>query len=253
MADDLKRWSEDATDAPSEMRELLQTAKSDLPSRAQLTGLEGKLSGLLDGPPAPPDAAPPEGVPAGPGASRAPALAKLGVLVTVGGLVAAGAWWSARETPEPAPTLTPPHETEEKVREDASSAPKAEAQEPGAAAAPSAKPSGAPVPPAPPRAASSPSPSHAKPTAQAPKPSEASLLDQARQALKSNPARALDLTRQHKHLYPDGTLSQEREVIAIEALSRLDEKQSAQRKAKEFSEKYPESAHQKKVDTTLKE
>jgi hypothetical protein len=42
-------------------------------------------------------------------------------------------------------------------------------------------------------------------------------------------------------------------VIAIEALSRLNDKSKAEKKAHEFSEKYPESAHQKKVDTSLKE
>src|SRR5690606_877739 len=68
-----------------------------------------------------------------------------------------------------------------------------------------------------------------------------------------DPKRALALTREHKRLYPNGKLSQEREVIAIEALSRLDQKNRAQQKATEFSEKYPESAHPKKVDTTLKE
>ena len=42
-------------------------------------------------------------------------------------------------------------------------------------------------------------------------------------------------------------------MIAIEALSRLDKKNNAQEQTEQFNEKYPESAHQKKVDTSLKE
>jgi outer membrane protein assembly factor BamD (BamD/ComL family) len=83
------------------------------------------------------------------------------------------------------------------------------------------------------------------------KPSEASLLSQAQRALKSSPERALALTKRHKQLYPNGALAQEREVIAIEALARLDKKGTAAQKASEFGDKYPDSAHQKKVDSAL--
>jgi hypothetical protein len=95
-------------------------------------------------------------------------------------------------------------------------------------------------------------PSHAREkSASSSKPSEAQLLQQAQGALKTNPQRALALTREHRRLYPKGALTQEREVIAIEALSRLGEDEQAKRRAGRFESTYPESAHQKKVRTTV--
>jgi len=235
MARDLDRWSGDAG-APGELGELLSSARGDVPSAHELSGLEAKLGALLDAPPPaaqPPADAAPRPVAPSPGM---PGLAKLAVLVAVGGLVGTGVYLGAREpatapVPAPSPVSAP--------------APKAAplAQKP-VAAAPAAPASEAPIDEA------------AAPKARAQvtaKPSEASLLNQAQQALKTNPRRALQLTRLHKQLYPQGSLSQEREVIAIEALSRLDKKSSAHERAEAFSEKYPESAHQKKVDTSLKE
>jgi hypothetical protein len=89
--------------------------------------------------------------------------------------------------------------------------------------------------------------------ASAAKPSEAALLNQAQAALKTDPKRALSLTRQHKQLYPSGALGQEREVIAIEALSRLNKKGVAEQRAKGFEKKYPDSAHQEKVRNTVED
>jgi hypothetical protein len=237
VADQPVRWSQGAGDAPPALRDLLQAARHDVPSKAELGSLESKLGALLDAPPA---AAP---LPGGSGSGNAPALAKLAVLVAVGGLVGTGAWLAARDEaapPAPAPHVVPI----EPAPSDTKAAPP-----------PSLEPSAAVERP---ETAEEVEPAAPKPTAQrkpAPartKPSEASLLSQAQQALKKDPKRALALTREHKRLYPQGELSQEREVIAIEALSRLDQKSSAEQKAHEFSEKYPESAHQKKVDTTLK-
>jgi cytoskeletal protein RodZ len=171
-----------------------------------------------------------------------PAAAKLAVLVAVGGLVGTAAWLNSQGNAEQANTPTPDSQASqavtpprpahaESVREH-EAPPEPEASQ-VAAEAPE-QPSSQVQKPAPKRAA---------------KPSEASLLSQAQRALKSDPARALAITRQHKRLYPTGALSQEREVIAIEALSRLNKKGSAQQKADAFKEKYPESAHQKKIDT----
>ena len=236
MADEPVRWSQGAGEAPPELRDLLQAARHDLPSSAELGSLEGKLGALLDAPPA----APP--LPGASSSGNAPALAKLAVLIAVGGLVGTGAWLAAQNeaaTPEPPERVAPeaPMPSEPKAAPPPSQEPSSAAASPKAseqveAAAP--EPTAPPTPPA------------------RSKPSEASLLSQAQQALKDDPKRALALTRQHKRLYPNGALSQEREVIAIEALSRLDQASRAKQKANEFSEKYPESAHQKKVDSALK-
>ena len=235
MTRDLDRWSSNAN-APEGLQELLRSARTDVPSAKELGGLEAKLGALLDAAP-PPAAAPhPEAAPS----SGVPGLAKLAVLAAVAGLVGTGVYFGTRDTePEPAPVpVTAPQKQPAPKAEPPAVAP------PAADSAPAAQ------------ASETPALDRAAPKAHAPaasKPSEAALLNQAQQALKTDPRRALDLTRRHKQLYPQGSLSQEREVIAIEALSRLDKKNSAQERAEAFTEKYPESAHQKKVDTTLKE
>jgi outer membrane protein assembly factor BamD (BamD/ComL family) len=76
-------------------------------------------------------------------------------------------------------------------------------------------------------------------------------LNRARVALKQDPKRALSLTGQHKQLYPNGALSQEREVIAIDALARLNKKRDAEKRADRFDKQYPESAHKEKVRTSV--
>jgi outer membrane protein assembly factor BamD (BamD/ComL family) len=96
-----------------------------------------------------------------------------------------------------------------------------------------------------------PRPPQAKPAAAGP--SEASLLQRAQAALRGDPARALTLTQEHRRRYPHGKLSQEREVIAIEALSRLGRSSEAGKRAEDFGKSYPGSAHQKKVETSVEQ
>lgn len=239
MTRDLDRWSGN-TNAPEELQELLRSARTDVPNAQQLSGLEGKLAGLLDAP-VPPAAAP---APDAPGSFGMPGLAKLAALVAIGGLVGTGIYLGTRSSDEakpPSPTQTALAPVSQPLpAERASAAPPSGVE----ADAPQAEPS-----------ANADATSEANPhAAKAPttKPSEASLLNQAQQALKTDPRRALALTRRHKQVYPQGSLSQEREVIAIEALSRLDKTSTAHERAEEFNEKYPESAHHKKVDTSLK-
>ena len=83
-------------------------------------------------------------------------------------------------------------------------------------------------------------------------PSESALLAQAQAALSSNPSRALALTREHKRRFPKGALVQEREVIAIEALNRIGDTESARKRAKSFEDSYPGSAHRRKVQNATK-
>lgn len=81
--------------------------------------------------------------------------------------------------------------------------------------------------------------------------SEASLLDSARSLLSRDPQRALQLTREHATRFPRGSLIQEREVIAIEALRRLGKEEAARKRGAEFGQSFPDSAHQPKIDQTL--
>lgn len=77
---------------------------------------------------------------------------------------------------------------------------------------------------------------------------ESVLLNMARSALRSNPRHALALTQEHVKRFANGALVQEREVIAIEALSRLGQLDAARARARDFERRFPGSAHQSKID-----
>lgn len=77
--------------------------------------------------------------------------------------------------------------------------------------------------------------------------SEASLLLQARQALKNDPTRALRLATQHQTLFASGRLTPEREVLAIEALRKLDRTREADERLRKFEAQYPSSIHLKRL------
>lgn len=240
MADSVGRWSAGQDEAPAELEELLSSARSDLPSASELAHVEQGLGSLLN----PPGAAVPTAPPAGLGAAKLAAVA-LGV-----GLVAGGVWLASREKtppPEPRPALESPRAT--------AAAPAPETATPSATPSVGAETTSVEAAPSAAEVAPSPTRTHAKkrtPIAHD-KPSEADLLNRARTALKTDPKHALGLTRQHKQLYPNGVLSQEREVIAIEALSRLNEKNAAEERADRFEKQYPDSAHQEKVRSTVDE
>jgi hypothetical protein len=162
---------------------------------------------------------------------------KVAGVVLLGGALAGGAWWwnSARRSASvPAPS------THAAVR--------------------SAGPASAPRPPevpaaTPPSAASEPVASasaepsqHAQDTHTVATASEAQLLQRARAALSTDPALALRLTQTHKQRFGNGQLAQEREVIAIDALERLNRGAEAKQRAGQFHADFPDSVHQRKVD-----
>jgi hypothetical protein len=79
---------------------------------------------------------------------------------------------------------------------------------------------------------------------------EAALLERARSLATHNPRQALAITREHARRFPNGLLAQEREVIAIEALRKLGREDEAGKRASEFRESYPGSAHQHSIGST---
>ncbi|HJL14724.1 MAG TPA: hypothetical protein RMH99_03655, partial [Sandaracinaceae bacterium LLY-WYZ-13_1] len=97
----------------------------------------------------------------------------------------------------------------------------------------------APTPPA-----SSAAQPHRRP-GPAPRPtlSEAELLARAQAAVARSPRRALHWTARHRRAFPAGALTQEREVLAIDALSRLGRQSSARPRAEAFLRRHPRSAH----------
>ncbi len=82
----------------------------------------------------------------------------------------------------------------------------------------------------------------------APAVSELGLLRSARAEVASSPARALELVREHETLFPQSKLAQEREVVAIEALLKLGQRNAAETRAQSFEHRFPGSAYRAKLD-----
>ena len=77
--------------------------------------------------------------------------------------------------------------------------------------------------------------------------SELELLKQAQQLLGRDPRGALGLAERHAASFPDGSLSQEREVIVIEALLAEGRADAARARASAFTQRYPGSAHARRI------
>ena len=219
--------------ARSELGELFASAERELPSDEQLARLAQSLGPVLDG------AAP------APGASL---LVKLGA---AGGTLAllVGAALTLHRPAAPTPAAVSSLATPKAI---ASAAPAA-----AQATSPSVPVPGPEADGASPSASASantaelepPSAANEKPASATHKPpTEAGLLEQARRSLNSSPAAALQLANQHAARFPHGVLTQEREVIAIEALRRLQRTSEADRRAASFSRAFPGSAHQRLIE-----
>jgi hypothetical protein len=89
------------------------------------------------------------------------------------------------------------------------------------------------------------------PNAPADAESEAHLLARAEDALASNPALALTLAEQHAARFARGTLGQEREVVAIQALVRLGRAGEAKARAARFLAANPRSAHRPRIEAIV--
>ncbi len=254
------RLLEESSDASPELRELLGSALSDGPSAAQLASLAARLAPLQP-PPAPTAHSPapvaPASEPLAGGATVATGL-KLKVLVGVAALTGAVGSFQAgrvyeraqpptvaqaqRETP---PVERPPSEVPAEVV--ASAPPVVEALTPNPE--PAAIVERAPSPVAP---RTSPMQGRQKPVVETPPKARATsledeellLIDDAHRALQRGAAEeALVLLRGHASRFQAGTLAQEREVLAIEALVLLGRRAEAQQRAEDFQAKYPTSSH----------
>ena len=228
-----------ADDAPSsELGRLMASATRDVPSDEELAGLAERLGAVLGPAPA---------APAPPGSS---VLVKLGVATGIAALIAGGVLalrahstprssQSATASASPPPAVSPSLlDTRAEANLAPTPAPPVAAPSAGSSPAHSASP-----------LTKKSSPDSSKSSASAADgPSEARLLEQARRVLQSDPASALGLTNQDATLFPHGALVQEREVIAIEALRRLNRTVEADRRAAAFSKAFPGSAHQRVVE-----
>ncbi|HEX2876434.1 MAG TPA: hypothetical protein VHP33_34510 [Polyangiaceae bacterium] len=83
-------------------------------------------------------------------------------------------------------------------------------------------------------------------------PSEIELLRDARLALRQSPAAALAFAEQHARVYPQGKLSQERELIAISALVASGRRTAALSRGARFEQAFPTSPYRKQLGELLK-
>jgi hypothetical protein len=99
-----------------------------------------------------------------------------------------------------------------------------------------------------------PKPSVPSTAAAAPKPppaigiSETQILRDARLVLDRDPRSALALSEQHRRDYPNGSFTQERELIAITALVKLGRQSEASDRAARFRSAYPSSPYRARLD-----
>lgn len=250
----------DANETEPVLRDALAAARARAPSEAQLARIAALLPrpGDLGGggssgsaPKAPP-------VATGSTLSGAAIGAALGVLVVGAGL----AWQAAHEAPPSTNERAAMTAAAPLASSSASSVPVARLAVPSAlataarAARPIERPTvdstapetiDAPEAPAPLPEASAPAP--AAPVVDAE--TEAHFLDRARAALDTAPAQALSLTEEHARRFPSGALAQEREVVAIEALSRLGRVEAARQRAQRFLAAFPGSVHRRRLEALL--
>lgn len=80
---------------------------------------------------------------------------------------------------------------------------------------------------------------------------EADYLHRARALISTSPAEALALAEAYPRKYPGGKLGQERELVAIEALSALGRTDQARARARLFLTLFPGSAHRQRLEALI--
>ena len=265
---DPKRLIDPSSKSTGAMRELLRAARADVPHEERLEGIALRMGPLMGGVHGGHPAGPASSPSAGPSPVASPAAGPLGgagaaaaglkvasavkvaaLLVTLGTAAGAGVYAGSplagraaarasipvvvappRVAPPmvPAPSLPTPAET--LAPADVLAIP-----EPSATASPVTVANGANTKPA-----------DGNDT-------EISLLEAAQDRLASSPALALAYAERHAQRYPRGALSQEREVIAIEALLRLHRTREAGQRAERFYRDFPDSAHRARIEALVNE
>ena len=107
-------------------------------------------------------------------------------------------------------------------------------------------------PPPPPSTSSKPAPANGTPERISDLAAEQAIIDTARAALsRSRGADALAAADAHASRFPRGRLSEEREMVAIQALLQLGRRVEAETRAQRFHKSYPQSLYGSAVDALL--
>ena len=80
---------------------------------------------------------------------------------------------------------------------------------------------------------------------------EIPLIERAHRALANAPALALSLTEEHTRRFPQSSLDQERELIAITALVQLGRQSHAREQALHFANRHPNSAYSGQIQKLI--
>lgn len=248
------------------LQEALRAAGDELATSEQLAAVAAKLGPILggggsggadfggsSGPNIPPG-----GGASGGGTSAASfmsgASAKVALVLGAGALVSVG-FFATRADDLPPPTkgaLTPANVTASapvSVASPTSAPPTASAIEetPPSPSVAIASPKTATLPREPRQA-----PPAQAPATPAPAPeSEVKTLGRAQDALRSDPGLALSICDDHAKRFPNGLLPQEREVIAIDALTRLGKMDAARARARLFRAAHPSSSHLGRIEVLV--
>jgi len=246
-----------SADAPPLAVEALDRARGDAPDAARLGAIEAGVLAKLGLTPGGGDTGGGDagggGGPSAPlagasGAAGASALTKAGAATLAAG-VAIVALVVVTRTPD-AP-LTPTAIATYGAM-DSSPAPAVSVAEPGP---PPISVEDLPAASAAPSVAARPAPS-ARPAASEEDPgasehAEVALLAQAQAALAARPAETLARCDEHARRFASGTLVQEREVLAIDALLRLGRRPEAEARASRFRASFPRSGHLRRIEALL--
>jgi hypothetical protein len=236
------RLLDDPSAAPS-MRAALRGALRDRPTDAQHLAIGAALAKTLADLPPP---APAGGGGGGAGGAPAAAGGASAKALAIGGLATAALVGAAvvglRSSPPPPPPAAPSSNTTVTAPAVPTSATAAPVVEPvfDVSSLPSAPPAPSVVRPT---ASVAPIPTTAPP--------EMTLLREAQENVGSSPATTLARCDEHARAYPKGSMAQEREVLAIDALLRLGRRAEAEQRAARFEATYPGSAYSRRITSLL--
>jgi hypothetical protein len=225
MTDPL-RVLDDGSASPA-LRSLLESAKrADDPRAGQIDALSARLAPLMV--PLVPIVPPPVPVPTAiAGAGHAALAVKIAAAIAAVGLAGGGAWY-VHASHAPAPVVAPP-----------------------IVVVPSQPVAPAPPPMPPPEPA--PTPAHRSAPRTTDAAAESALVTAAEDALvHGDPATALARAREHATRFPSGAHAEERDRIAIEALVRLGNSDTAHAAAEHFFTRYPHSIYRGRLETLLR-
>jgi hypothetical protein len=232
-----RRLLEYGDDLNDVLRSALDAEKSSpaSPDAARLAKIGAGIAERIGAPPPQPPTNPPPGhaAPVATGGLAAKAPFVLLAAAAIAGFIAIGSMSNEKPAPAPAP-IAKTVETAAPVAEPPPSTPGISLND-----LPSV---------APPKTAVR---STTTAAAEVPTQEEIALIGRAHDALRSDPAAALALCKQHETKFTNGHFAQEREAVAIEALVYLNRKDDAQKRFAAFEHQYPSSSHRVHLETLL--